>query len=409
MVTRLMDIPDTDTNSQTKPSRTTILICIVFLALLAASISWLNFRLHFNGFALNDYDEYCEIARNFYEGNGYSTSVLRPIAYQFFKTLPQPEVTRVPLYPFFLSVFFHLFGPNDNTVVFFNGICYVILVVLVFLVALELSESAFIGLVAALMTTFMESFLFYTLTAEPNVFYAAMFMAFFYFYLKYPKKTLLQGIFLGVLYQLRANTLFVFIGFLVALLAHNDGWKARLRTLMLLTGGFFLGLTPYMVRNYMIVGKPFFSLYKYSLLLLTKDFPGYTAWGRITNVDPIAYALSHPNEMVVKSLIQFRDLLTASVTFYKPIVLVLVGAALLFPIADSRLKFLRTAVLAGAAFQLVMLMPIGSVPYYYVLFPAHYFNNAVEYQDSPQTIHLRGAVVRTCGLCLYNHSVLGNP
>ncbi|MDA8082577.1 MAG: glycosyltransferase family 39 protein, partial [Nitrospiraceae bacterium] len=187
-----------------------IIASVSFLAIVSALVCWFNFSLHFNGFILNDYHEYCQIARNFYEGNGYSTSVLRPIAYKFFTTLPQPEVTRVPLYPFSLSLFFHLFGPNDNAVVLFNSICYVALAILIFLIAFELSGEYIVGLLASLMTISMKSFIEYTITAEPNVFYAALIAAFFLFYLRHPEKTLIQGILLGILYLVRANSLFVF-------------------------------------------------------------------------------------------------------------------------------------------------------------------------------------------------------
>jgi hypothetical protein len=357
-----------DSYLQTTVSRRSITACVAGLLLLAAMISWINFKVHFNGFGLNDYHEYCEIARNFYEGNGYSTSVLRPIAYKYFTTLPQPEVTRLPLYPFFLALFFHLFGPNDNAVVIFNSICYGVLLVMVFMVAFELSRNMFVGLVAALMTALMESFLNYTLAAEPNIFYAAMFMGFFYFYLKYPQKTLLQGIFLGLLYMLRANTLFVFIGFLFALFVNSDNWKLRLRTTALLILGYTIGLLPYMARNFVILGKPLFSLYQYSLLLFTKQFPQYTVWTQITSVDPKAYALSHPAEMISKSLIWLKILLFDSISFYKPVLLLMIGASLFIRPADRRLKIVRTAALAGIIVQLIMLMPIGSVPYYYMFF-----------------------------------------
>ncbi len=287
---------------------------LAFLVLVTSLISWANFRYKFNGFVLNDYHEYCEIARNFYEGNGYSTSVLRPIAYKYFDTLPHPEVTRMPVYPFFLSLFFHLFGPNDNTVVLFNSICYVALAVLIFVITYELSGNYLISLLVALMTAFMESFIAYTVTAEPNIFYAAVISAFFYFYLRYPGKTLLQGIFLGLLYILRANTLFVFMGFLAALVISEDNWKKRLSTASLLILGFALGLVPYMVRNYMVVGKPFFSLYKYSLVLFTKGFPAYTIWTQITDVNPTQYAFliplrclsSPPDSLVLSFGVPFR-------------------------------------------------------------------------------------------------------
>lgn len=344
------------------------IVALSFLVIIASGICWFNYQSHFNGFALNDYHDYCQIARNFYEGNGYSTSVLRPIAYQFFSTLPQPEVTRVPLYPYVLSIFFHLLGPNDNTVVLLNSLCYVALIALIFLITFELSHSIFVGLMAALMTMGMESFLVYTITAEPNLFYAAAFAAFVYFYLRHPEKFFLHGLVLGILYLARANSLFVFAGFLVALFIENAGWKKKITVSLWLVAGFAVGLLPYMIRNYMVIGKPFFSLYKYSLLLFTSGFPAYTIWTQISPVDPTSYALAHPGEMLSKSLSFFSSLVSGIIPFYKPAALVLVGIGFFLPLSNGKLRLLRLIVVAGIAIQTILVMPLGPVPYYYMFF-----------------------------------------
>lgn len=344
------------------------IFALFFLVIIASIICWLNFSLHFNGFALNDYHEYCQIARNFYEGHGYSTSVLRPIAYQFFQTLPQPEVTRMPLYPYVLSLFFHLFGPNDNTVVLANSLCYVTLVILIFLITVELSHSIFVGLMAALMTIGMESFLAYTVTAEPNILYAALFLAFIYFFLLYPDRFFFHGMFLGILYIARANSLFVFAGFLVALFLEKNSWKQKITVSLWLIAGFTAGLIPYMIRNFMVVGKPLFSLYTYSLLLFTSGFPSYTIWTQISTANPTLYALSHPGEMLSKSLNFFFSLINGIIPFYKPEVLLLVLPGFFLPVNNARVKLLKLAVIAGIVIQTVLVMPVGPVPYYYMFF-----------------------------------------
>lgn len=348
--------------------RVQIYISLVFLMVFASVLCWINFNSHFNGFFRNDNHEYCQIARNFYEGNGYSTSVLRPIAYKFFDTLPQPEVTRLPIYPFFLSLFFHIFGPNDLTVVLFNSLFYITLTVFAFLVAFELSKNVFISLVAALMTASMESFFRDTITAEPNIFYTTLFLLFIYVYLKFPRKIFLHGIFLAVLYLARPNTLFVLIGFFIALFISKKNWGERFSASFHLSAGFIIGLIPYMIRNYMVIGKPLFSLYKYSLLLLTEGFPSYTIWTMIPNVDPIAYAISHPSEMAQKSYHFFNFLLDDFLDVYKPFFLLLVGIGFFLPLNNSRLKFLKLMIIAGFISQTILLLPVGPAAYYYLFF-----------------------------------------
>lgn len=355
-------------HSRAKVSRTSIIVCVTVLSLLAALIAWSNFKLHFNGFIRNDNHEYCEIARNFYEGNGYSTSVLRPMAYKFFTTLPQPEVTRMPIYPYFLSLSFHILGPNDITIVIFNSIFFVALVAITFLVAFELSQNILISLMTALITASMQAFFRDTITAEPNIFFTVMFLIFIYLYLKFPSKIFLHGIALAVLYLIRANTLFVFAAFCIALFISGKSWKERFSSPFVLTAGFAIGLVPYMIRNYLVIGKPFFSLYSYSFLLLTKSFPLYTIWTIIPNVDPTAYALSHPSEMIQKAYFFFFSLINDFIAVYKPVFLLLLGVGFFLPSHNPRLKFLKLVIIAGFIIQTILLLPVGPVAYYYIFF-----------------------------------------
>ncbi len=353
---------------ENKPQRIYIAASLILLVLVTSLVSWANFSYKFNGFLRNDNHEYCEIARNFYEGNGYSTSVLRPMAYKFFTTLPQPEVTRMPIYPFFLSLFFHIFGPNDTVVVLFNSIFYVVLVVLTFLIALELSQSVFISLIAALMTASMPSFFRDTITAEPNIFYSTIFLIFIYLYLKFPGKLFLHGIALAVLYLIRANTLFVIAAFCIALFASGKNWRERFYSPSILTAGFAVGLVPYMIRNYMVIGKPFFSLYSYSFLLMTSSYPMYTIWTIIPNIAPSEYILSHPAEMLAKSYNFFFFLVKDFIAVYNPLFLLLLGVGFFAPLNNPRLKSVKFMILAGFIIQTIVLLPVGPVAYYYIFF-----------------------------------------
>ncbi|MBI5635046.1 MAG: glycosyltransferase family 39 protein [Nitrospirae bacterium] len=353
--------------SETAPRRA-VAACILLLIVISGCISWANYSWHFDGFILNDYHEYCQIARNFAEGRGYSTSVLRPIAYQFFQTLPQPEVTRMPLYPFFLSLFFRAFGASDSIVVLFNSISYTLLIVVIFLLALELSRSLLLSLSAAIMTAFLEANIRFTVTAEPNIFYAAALAGFFYYYLLKPDRTFIHGLLLGLLQLIRANTMFVMAGFFVLLFFQRGSYRQRFTNMGILVAGIFVALSPYWLRNYLVIGKPFFSLYTYSLLLFTNDYPLYTIWTQVTNVDPAAYALSHPAELLQKSYGFLLFLLSGSVDFYKPLVLIIVAAGTVIRFRDSRLRFIKWTCMVSIIIQTILLLPVGPVPYYYMFF-----------------------------------------
>lgn len=342
---------------------------LIFVFLIAASLWYANYALHFNGFVINDSHDYAQLAKNVYEGNGYSTSVLRPLVYQFFNTLPQPEVTRMFGYPYLLGFFYKIAGPNDFSIVLLNGIFYVALILLVYVFSYELSKNIFVSLISALMVACMKGFLDHSLQAEPNIMYSALFIAFFYLYIKHPQRTFLHGVSLGFLYLIRANTQFVFIAFfLVVVFSDTKKIKEKIRIGAELSLGFLIGILPYLIRNYAVIGNPLFSLYSYSFLLFTRDFPAYTVWTQISDVNPLLFAATHLSEMLFKSYNWLQILLKDSVIFYNPLVLLLLGIAFLVPVGNYRLRRLKSIVLAGIVVQTIMVLPFGAVPYYYMFF-----------------------------------------
>lgn len=342
---------------------------LLFIFLVAVLLWYANYSLHFNGFVINDSHDYAQLAKNVYEGNGYSTSVLRPLAYQFFKTLPQPEVTRMIGYPYILGLTFKIFGQTDFTVILFNGFFFVALILLVYLLAYELSGNTVISLIAALMVLCMKCFPDHSLQAEPNIMYSALYVAFFYFYVKYPGRYLIYGIMLGLLHLVRANTQFVFLAFFLLYIFHGkENIKGRLLDAGKLSAGFLIGITPHLIRNYLIIGNPFFSLYGYSFLLFTKSFPAYSVWTQISDVNPIMFVISHPREMILKSYHMFVMLIEKSRYFYNPVVLLLIGITFFMPVKNPQLRFLRIVTVAAIIVQTVLLFPMGSVPYYYMFF-----------------------------------------
>lgn len=342
---------------------------LILVFLIAVAIWYANYALHFNGFVINDSHDYAQLAKNVNEGNGYSTSVLRPLAYRFFKTLPQPEITRMIGYPYILGLSFKMFGQSDFTVVLFNGVFFVALILLVYLLAYELSGNTVISLIAALLVSCMKCFLDHSLQAEPNIMYSSLYVAFFYFYIKHPCRPLIYGIMLGLLHLVRANTQFVFLAFFLLYIFHGkENIKGRLLDAGKLSAGFLIGITPHLLRNYIIIGNPFFSLYGYSFLLFTKSFPTYSVWTQISDVNPIMFVISHPGEMILKSYYWFVMLIEKSMGFYNPVVLLLTGITFFMPVKNPQLRFLRIVTVVAIIVQTILLLPMGPVPYYYMFF-----------------------------------------
>lgn len=370
----------------------------IALFFFAIAICFMNYSLHFNGFIHNDSSDYAQLARNIYEGKGYSTSVLRPLVYKFYQTLPQPEITRVPGYPYLLALFFKLFGPSDSSIIIVNSISYVALVLLVYFLTYKLSGHVFASLASALMVACTQSFLVQSLYAEPNVMCAALFMAFFYFYFQYQQRILIHGTLLGIIYLVRPNMQFVFFTFLLIMMFQSSvNMKEKIKTMAKLSAGFLIGISPYLIRNYLVTGNPFFSLYNYSFLLFTKSFPAYSLWAHIVDINPLVFVADHFKEIVMKSFKMFFLLLRESQGFYKLEILILIAFGFFMSTKNILARRLKIVTIVGVIIQTIFLAPVMAQPYYYMFFfPAVvviFTGNVLEHLKKNANIAITGVLL----------------
>lgn len=370
----------------------------IALFFFAIAVCFMNYSLYFHGFTHNDSSDYAQLARNIYEGKGYSTSVLRPLVYKFYQTLPQPEITRVPGYPYLLALFFKLFGPSDSSIIIVNSISYVTLVLLVYLLAYKLSGHIFASLASALMVACTQSFLVQSLYAEPNVMCAALFIAFFYFYFQYPQRILIHGILLGIIYLVRPNMQFVFFAFLLIMIFQPSvSMKEKIKTMTQLSAGFLIGVCPYLIRNFIVTGNPFFSLYSYSFLLYTKSFPVYGLWAHIVDINPLVFLASNFKEIALKSFKMFFLLLREAQDFYRLEILILIALGFFMPTKNILAGRLKIVTIVGVIIQTIFLAPVMAQPYYYMFFfPAVvviFTNNVLEHLKKNVNIAIAGVLL----------------
>ncbi|TAN41537.1 MAG: hypothetical protein EPN25_04770 [Nitrospirae bacterium] len=347
-----------------------VLLIAVIIAVAASAVWTANYKLHFNGFFLNDAHDFGQMARNIYEGRGFKTSVLRPINIIHFKQIPYPEVTRPPLFPLILAGLFSVFGVNDFAIVLSGAIAYVALAVLTFLVAMKLTESYLIALFGSVLASFHLYFLPQGILGTSDLVYAACFMGFIYFYLRKQELIFWHGVIIGLLYLLRTNTLFVAIPLLLMELRRRDA-TARWNSFLLFSVGALIPIFPYLVRNYIDTGSPLFSLHKYTLALETRTYPGFTLWTQINDVSAGRFFLDHPGEVFRKfsnSMISLKREFFASFQF-PGVVMLLAGLTL--PLKGTDLQKIRRLVLWIILLQLVLISPMGSggLRFYMFLIP----------------------------------------
>jgi hypothetical protein len=197
--------------SRTMKTRWLILIIILF----AGCVWYANYSLHFNGFMWNDSQDYNQMARNVYEGKGFSTSVLRPISFSIFDYLPHPEYTRPPLYAYLLALCYRMFGVNDPAAVLVDGIFFVVFAIATYLYAMEYSKSRLSAVLITALLICSPWVLVMSIQGSTDIVFAALFMLFLYLFARFYERPALAGLLAGLLYLVRWNAVFIVGAFIL--------------------------------------------------------------------------------------------------------------------------------------------------------------------------------------------------
>lgn len=344
-----------------------LILIIALIIIVSSFICVVNYKMHFNGFFLNDAHDFGQMARNIYEGKGFKTSTLRPINIVHFQQLPHPEVTRPPLFPYMLAGLFTIFGANDFAVVLSGGIAYVALVVLTFLFGLEISKSHAVALFGAVMVALLPYLLSMSIMGTSDIVYAALFMGFLFFYLKKKELMFWHGMIIGALYLFRTNTIFFVIPWLIIEFGRKDIFSRKRDIIKFLSGAFSI-ILPYLARNYLETGSPFFSIHKYTLALETRTYPGYTLWTHTEDISAFRFLIDHPAEVIEKFINSLFSLASESVGVLRLSGVVVFLLAFIFPLGNEKAVKIRKLVFWTIIVQIIVISPMGSGGFRFYLY-----------------------------------------
>lgn len=271
---------------------------LILLIILCAGGVWIaNSSLHFSGYRWNDSQDYNQIARNLYEGKGYSTSVLRPISFLAYKTLPHPEMTRPPLYPGLLALFYTLFGVNDMAVALVGAFFYILFVVMLFVFSYEFTQSRPAALTATACMALSPWFLGMSIQGSSDIVFAAVFMLFLWYFIRQKFHPLLLGMLIGLLYLIRLNALFVALA-LVVVEFNPYKQKSNWKRLALFCVGGLLITAPSLLRNVLVQGAAVSSVNSSGLVSGGESMPGYTYITQLHTVSTWDFVREKPVEVL---------------------------------------------------------------------------------------------------------------
>ncbi len=379
-----------------------LLFALAFAA--AAAGFWLAYcRSAFQGLFLNDAQDYASIARNVALGKGFISQYVTPLGLAH-RGVPQPDIWRAPLWPLLLAAFQKAVGFSDMASALAGGACHVaasaavlllgrrwfgtpaaIAAALLFLLSAPLLEFSISGMTEPLAALLMLLWVF-SLTALPRAL---------------PWGALLSGCTLGVFYLARYNAVLFLIPGAVYL-----AWRARreaagalagrpwavgfgaaprwrrpgagLAAAALFLGGFLAIASPWLVRNQLVAGNPFFSLQKYELAMFTRSYPGYRLYMIPERVDVARFLVEHRDEVVEKFWGNFaafrRHFLWREFTGFPLRVFAFALLACALPLDRSfpAQRGMRPLLAACFLLQLIALLLLHYIPRLFVVFSPFY-------------------------------------
>lgn len=335
----------------------------------AAVVGVAVFVLQFQGLGLPDAMKYGQLGRNLARGEGYTTDMIRPLAYTFDPSLAAHHTfVSPPAFPTLVALAYLLVGVSGGAVAGVATLASVVTTPLVYLLARDLYDRP-TGLVAA--TLFATSFvvLKFALLGYPTTTFLVVFTLLLWA-LHRGARPAIVGALLGLGYLTRFNTLLFVPGVLWYVAVTTDaplGDRRTLRRVAAVLGAAAVVVAPWGLRNVLLVGDPLFSLHKYEIAMFTSVYPGYLLYHQFEPVSPVAFALAHPAALAGKVATGAVTLYTEVPDLFRFPTAGLAVAGLFVPATRRRRTFLA-AVGLMAAIQFVGITPIHAIPRLFIAF-----------------------------------------
>jgi 4-amino-4-deoxy-L-arabinose transferase-like glycosyltransferase len=369
-------------------------LLFLIIVLLASGVWYTYYKMSFTHLFLNDAMDYASIGRNLARGDGFISSYITPLSLANKPEVPHPDLWRAPLWPLVLAVFIKLLGATDQTVAIATGFFYIAGAGLTFLVGRELFGK-FVGLLSAFVYIFSSQNLVNSVSGMTET--ISIFMILLAIYLAIAPFTrsvwgdFVAGAGLGLFYLTRYNAL-LFVPFFIIFVC----WRRYSEQQLLYqpykgTGSFVFGcgarylagiiltVSPWLIRNYQLMGSPIFSLQKYEPVMFTSSYPGYSLYMMLQKIDVFQFIKTHPDQILQKAVSGWAEfssgLFSPEFTGISPWLFGLFLISLVMPlrqIQKNKWFGIRFLLVACFAIQLVVLLVIHFIYRLFFIFMPFY-------------------------------------
>ncbi|MFA6410765.1 MAG: glycosyltransferase family 39 protein, partial [Candidatus Buchananbacteria bacterium] len=220
---------------------------------------------------------YLNLAKSLYLGEGFTTKVI----WLNFLQDPQiirPDFFRMPFYPILIALAYKIFGVSYLAAQLVNVIAGSLLPIIAYLFAYVLTKSKKVSTLLLIFISFNTLILSWVAIAWPEIVYCclAIFLLYCLYLTKEKNKTypLLTGVLLALTYLTRSEALYIFLPVILLSYFYQQNKRKFLIKLSLTVLGFLIIATPYLARNYILTGKPFYTEFD-KILLVSYVGDGY--------------------------------------------------------------------------------------------------------------------------------------
>jgi len=307
------------------PMRKQSLVVLIIVLITAAVMWYVYYSSTFTFLALNDAMDYASIGRNVARGDGFVSSYITPLGLANKEGLPHPDLWRAPLWPAALGLFIRVLGATDQAVAVATGSFFIAGAVIVCLLGTEMF-GRLVGFVSALVYIFSAQNLVYSTSGMTETMALFVFLLAVYLavarWARNPLGDILAGAAMGLFYLTRYNAL-LFVPLFGLFLWYRrrteesgewfGSWQFKFKrsrglwTVVRFLAAFLIIISPWLVRNYLLMGSPLFSLQKFEPAMFTAAYPGYSMYMMLEKINIIDFVKNHPQEVWAKVLAGWNE------------------------------------------------------------------------------------------------------
>jgi 4-amino-4-deoxy-L-arabinose transferase-like glycosyltransferase len=242
--------------------------------------------------------DYAQLARNIAEGQGFTTDIISPISWSKVPRLQgHPDLWRAPLYPLLIATGFILFGVHESVLVIVSAVFFLGFVCFLYLVG-ERTFGPVPGLLAGLFALTAPILVRAGVTGHTEALYMMLVFAGVFFVLDDSDHPYLIGLFSGLAYLTRYNHWFYFLALMVVALKRCN--QRRLSYFTKVMGTFLVLISPWIIRNVLLVGQPFYHHHMYLLASHNSLMKNFSVFYTFDPPNLLGFVVEYPHLLLEK-------------------------------------------------------------------------------------------------------------